>query len=83
MIVENSVRFYNKQTGGCVRTLETESFPGELVAIEFPQNENYNLYGCSVDGCVTVWTWENGAVLREIRLVSNYFFIEAVQRELN
>lgn len=70
MIVENTIRFYNKQTGDCVRTLETESFSGDLVAIEFPSSENYNLYGCSVNGGVTVWTWQNGAVLREVQLVS-------------
>lgn len=72
MIVENTVRFYNLQTGDCVRTLETETYLEDLVAIEFPQNETYNLYGCSERGCVTVWTWENGAVLREVvRTTSN------------
>lgn len=74
VIVENTIRFYNKQTGDCVRTLETESFSGDLVAIEFPPSENYNLYGCSVRGGVTVWTWQNGAVLREVQLVSTLSF---------
>ncbi|KAJ8731373.1 hypothetical protein PYW07_004537 [Mythimna separata] len=68
IIVENIVRVYNIQTGECVRTLETESPVNELIAIQFPENEDYNLYGCSDKGYVTTWTWENGAVLREIKL---------------
>ncbi|XP_013165077.1 PREDICTED: WD repeat-containing protein 75 [Papilio xuthus] len=68
LIVENLVRVYNIQTGDCSRTLETETPVRELVAVQFPENEEYNLYGCSNSGCVTIWTWENGAVLREINL---------------
>lgn len=70
IIVENIVRVYNIQTGECVRILETESPVNELIAIQFPENEDYNLYGCSDTGYVTVWTWANGAVLRET--VSTY-----------
>lgn len=68
IIVENVVRVYNIQTGDCVRTLETEVTINKLIAIQFPENEGYNLYGCSDTGHVTTWTWENGAVLREIKL---------------
>uniref|UniRef100_A0A2H1VX72 SFRICE_002080 n=1 Tax=Spodoptera frugiperda TaxID=7108 RepID=A0A2H1VX72_SPOFR len=68
IIVENIVRVYNIQTGECVRILETESPVNELIAIQFPENEDYNLYGCSDTGYVTVWTWANGAVLRETKL---------------
>ncbi|XP_053609509.1 WD repeat-containing protein 75 [Plodia interpunctella] len=68
VIVEEVVRVYNIQTSDCVRTLETETKVNEIVSIEFPENEDYNLYGCSDMGCVTIWTWENGAVLREINL---------------
>ncbi|XP_072949179.1 WD repeat-containing protein 75 [Epargyreus clarus] len=68
IIVENIVRVYNIQTGDCVRTLESETPINELVAIEFPENEDYNLYGCSDCGCVITWTWEKGAVLREAKL---------------
>lgn len=60
---------YNVYTAECVRTLETESDVNELIGLQFPENEDYNLYGCSDTGNVTVWTWENGAVLKEI--VSN------------
>lgn len=70
--MENTVRVYNIQTGDCVRTLETETPVKELVAVQFPENEDYNLYGCSDTGCVTIWTWDSGAVLREI--VSNISF---------
>lgn len=66
VIVENIVRVYNLETGDCVRTLETESAIDDLIAIEFPDNEGYNLYGCSSTGHVTIWTWEKGAVLREM-----------------
>lgn len=66
LIVENIVRVYSIQTGDCTRTLETETVIQELVAIHFPENEDYNLYGCSDEGCITIWTWEKGAVLREI-----------------
>lgn len=65
IIVENVVRVYNIQTGDIVRTLETETSVNELVGIQFPEDEDYNLYSCSDCGCVTTWTWENGAVLRE------------------
>ncbi|KAM3965319.1 WD repeat-containing protein l(2)05287 [Aphomia sociella] len=68
VIVENIVRVYNIQTGDCIRTLETENNVKELVGIQFPENEDYNLCGCSDKGCVTTWTWEQGAVLREINL---------------
>ncbi|XP_075977994.1 WD repeat-containing protein l(2)05287 [Anticarsia gemmatalis] len=68
IIVENIVRVYNIQTGDCVRTLETENVAKELIALQFPENDNYNLYGCSDEGVVTIWTWENGAVLRETKL---------------
>ncbi|CAH0691825.1 unnamed protein product [Spodoptera exigua] len=68
IIVENIVRVYNIQTGECVRILETESPVNEIIAIQFPENEDYNLYGCSDTGYVTIWTWANGAVLREIKL---------------
>ncbi|XP_060803245.1 WD repeat-containing protein 75 [Amyelois transitella] len=68
VIVENVIRVYNIQTCDCVRTLETESKVNEIVNIEFPDNEDYNLYGCSDNGCVTTWTWEKGAVLRETNL---------------
>ncbi|CAG4982998.1 unnamed protein product [Parnassius apollo] len=68
LIVENIVRVYNIQTGDCSRTLETETSIQALVAVEFPKNEEYNLYGCSDTGCVTIWTFEKGAVLREINL---------------
>ncbi|CAG9786715.1 unnamed protein product [Diatraea saccharalis] len=68
IIVENVVRVYNIQTGDCVRTLETEHPVNELIAIEFPVDEDYNFYGCSKNGCITTWTWENGAVLRETNL---------------
>ncbi|CAB3221912.1 unnamed protein product [Arctia plantaginis] len=68
IIVENIVRVYNIQTGDCVRTLETEIAVKELVAVQFPENEDYNLYGCSHTGYVTIWTWDKGAVLREIKL---------------
>ncbi|KAL4713980.1 hypothetical protein ACJJTC_005611 [Scirpophaga incertulas] len=65
VIVENVIRVYNIQTGDCVRTLETETFVKELIGHNFPAEEDYNLYACSDNGCVTAWTWENGAVLRE------------------
>ncbi|KAL0883193.1 hypothetical protein ABMA27_016630 [Loxostege sticticalis] len=68
IIVENVVRVYNIQTGDIVRTLETETSVNELVGIQFPEDEDYNLYSCSDCGCVTTWTWENGAVLRETKL---------------
>ncbi|XP_028171263.1 WD repeat-containing protein 75 [Ostrinia furnacalis] len=68
IIVENIVRVYNIQTGDIVRTLETETSVNELVGIQFPADEDYNLYSCSDCGCVTTWTWENGAVLRETKL---------------
>ncbi|KAG6443741.1 WD repeat-containing protein 75 [Manduca sexta] len=68
VIAENVVRVYNVRTGDLVRTLETQSNVEELVAIEFPENENYDLYGCSSHGCVTIWTWETGAVIREVNL---------------
>ncbi|KAJ0176649.1 hypothetical protein K1T71_007828 [Dendrolimus kikuchii] len=68
VIVENIIRVYNLETGDCVRTLETESAVDDLIAIQFPENEDYNLYGCSSKGYVTIWTWEKGAVLREIKL---------------
>lgn len=75
IIVENIVRVYNIQTGDCVRTLETESPINELITIQFPQNEDYNLYGCSDRGTITIWTWENGAVLREtVSIFISYFF---------
>ncbi|KAH9644848.1 hypothetical protein HF086_007936 [Spodoptera exigua] len=63
IIVENIVRVYNIQTGECVRILETESPVNEIIAIQFPENEDYNLYGCSDTGYVTIWTWTNGAKL--------------------
>lgn len=72
IIVENIVRVYNINTGDCVRTLEAENVIDELIAIEFPENEQYNLYGCSATGWVTAWTWEKGAVLREIKLKLPY-----------
>ncbi|CAH2048612.1 unnamed protein product, partial [Iphiclides podalirius] len=68
LIVENIVRVYNIQTGDCTRTLETETSIQELISVQFLENEDYNLYGCSDKGCVTIWTWEKGAVLREITL---------------
>lgn len=71
VIVENIVRVYNIQTGDCVRFLETESNVNELVGIQFLENEDYNLYGCSEKGCITTWTWDQGAVLREINLNIN------------
>ncbi|CAH0398369.1 unnamed protein product [Chilo suppressalis] len=67
-IVENVVRVYNIQTGDCVRTLETENPVNDLVGIEFPRDEDYNLYACSKNGSIITWTWENGAVLRETNL---------------
>ncbi|CAH0585754.1 unnamed protein product [Chrysodeixis includens] len=69
VIVENIVRVYNIFTAECVRTLETENAVNELISLHFPENEDYNLYGCSDTGDVTVWTWENGAVLKEIKLL--------------
>ncbi|KAI5644283.1 WD repeat-containing protein 75 [Phthorimaea operculella] len=68
VIVENVVRVYNIQTGDCARVLETETPVKELVAVQFPENENYYLYGCSDTGCLTTWTWDSGAVLRETNL---------------
>lgn len=59
------MRVYNIQTGDCTRILETERPVNELKAIQFPENENYNLFACSDMGYVTAWTWENGVVLRE------------------
>lgn len=66
IIVENLVRVYNVQTGDCVRTLETDVSINAIVTVEFPEDEDYNLYGCSDNGHITTWTWEQGAVLREI-----------------
>ncbi|XP_045772755.1 WD repeat-containing protein 75 [Maniola jurtina] len=68
IIVENVVRVYNIQTGDCIRTLETEGSINELVAVQFLEDEDYNLYGCSDSGLITTWTWEHGAVLREVQL---------------
>ncbi|XP_052741260.1 WD repeat-containing protein 75 [Bicyclus anynana] len=68
LIVENVARVYNIQTGDCTRTLETEGSINELVAVQFPEDEDYNLCGCSDNGLVTTWTWEQGAVLREVQL---------------
>ncbi|CAG9102281.1 unnamed protein product [Plutella xylostella] len=68
VIVENVVRVYNIQTGDCSRILETEETVKELVSVQFPENDPYNLYGCSDGGQLTVWTWGNGAVLREMQL---------------
>ncbi|CAK1551052.1 unnamed protein product [Leptosia nina] len=68
VIAENVVRVYNVKTADWTRTLETESAVKELIAIEFPEKEDYNLCGCSDRGVVTTWTWENGAVLREVQL---------------
>ncbi|XP_050351287.1 WD repeat-containing protein 75-like [Nymphalis io] len=68
IIVENLVRVYSIQTGDCVRTLETEVSINELVSVQFPEDEDYNLYGCSDDGYVTTWSWEQGAVLRKTKL---------------
>lgn len=65
VIVENVVRVYNIKTGDCTRILETERPVTELKAIQFPENEDYNLFAISDTGCVTAWTWENGVVLRE------------------
>ncbi|XP_059048482.1 WD repeat-containing protein 75 [Achroia grisella] len=83
VIVENIVRVYNIQTGDCVRSLETETSINELVAIQFPENQDYNLYGCSDRGCVTTWTWEQGAVLREINLKLKHDFIVTSFNMLN
>ncbi|XP_068633206.1 WD repeat-containing protein 75 [Battus philenor] len=68
LIVENIVKVYNIQTGDCSRILETETYVEALVAVQFPENEDYNLYGCSDKGCITIWTWDQGAVLRETNL---------------
>lgn len=68
MIVEKIARVYNAQTGDCVRVLETETDIDELIGISFDK-EGFNVYGCSRDGLLVTWTWENGAVLREF--VSN------------
>lgn len=63
--MENVVRVYNIQTGDCTRVLETEKPVKELIAIQFPENQDYNLFACSDTGYVIAWTWENGVVLRE------------------
>ncbi|XP_047503571.1 WD repeat-containing protein 75 [Pieris napi] len=68
VIVENLLRVYNVKTGDCTRSLETETPVNTLVGIEFPKKQDYNLYGCSDLGLVITWTWENGAVLREVQL---------------
>lgn len=65
IVVENLVRVYNIQTGDCTRILETDVSINELIAIQFPDDEDYNLYSCSDNGYVIAWTWEQGAVLRE------------------
>ncbi|CAH0715585.1 unnamed protein product, partial [Brenthis ino] len=68
IVVENLVRVYNIQTGDCTRILETDVSINELIAIQFPDDEDYNLYSCSDNGYVIAWTWEQGAVLRETKL---------------
>ncbi|CAG9561977.1 unnamed protein product [Danaus chrysippus] len=68
VVVEDLARVYNIQTGDCVRTLQTEGSVGHLVGVQFTEDDGYNLYGCSEHGYVTTWTWEQGAVLREIKL---------------
>ncbi|XP_004932124.1 WD repeat-containing protein 75 [Bombyx mori] len=68
VIVEDIVHVYNVQTCELVRTLESETPIDGFVGIEFPQNEDYNLYGCSKSGLVTIWTWDKGAVLRDTHL---------------
>ncbi|XP_041979122.1 WD repeat-containing protein 75 [Aricia agestis] len=68
VVVENVVRVYNIKTGDCARTLEADSLINELIGVQFADNENYNLYGCSDDGLVITWTYENGVVLRETKL---------------
>ncbi|CAG4955991.1 unnamed protein product [Colias eurytheme] len=72
IIVENTLRVYNIHTGDWVRSLETETPVSSIISAEFPEHQNYNLYGCSNNGLLTTWTWENGAVLREIKLKIPY-----------
>lgn len=60
------MRVYNIETGDCTRILETEADIKELVAVQFPENEDYNLCGCSERGLVVTWTWQQGVVLRKV-----------------
>lgn len=79
MVVEDLARVYNIQTGDCVRTLQTEGSVGQLVGVQFTEDDGYNLYGCSEYGYVTTWTWEQGAVLREIVIIIFFLVIYLIE----
>lgn len=68
IISENVVRVYNIKTTDFTRVLESESSDANLISIEFPKDQQYNLYGFTEKGLVIIWTWENGVVLKEQQL---------------